>query len=139
MQTPDSVSFTVGGPIQNALYFIKVESEQERSIFSRRCYFDLFSLKWHSLLYDLHDECFPDACVLVYIKAFAMLISFTIDCGLCFVEKNPCSSENHKSAGVERERERDRDRDRERERERERERKRERERERARQGFMSWS
>lgn len=75
MQTPDSVSFTVGGPIQNALYFIKVESEQERSVFSRRCYFDLFSLKWHSLLYDLHYECFQDACVLVYIKAFAILIS----------------------------------------------------------------
>lgn len=31
----------------------------------------------------------------------------TIDCGLCFVEKNSCSSENHKSAGVERERERE--------------------------------
>ena len=46
----------------------------------------------------------------------------TIDCGLCFVEKNPCSSENHKSAGVERERERERGRERERDRERERER-----------------
>ena len=55
----------------------------------------------------------------------------TIDCGLCFVEKNPCSSENHKSAGVEREREREGERERERQRERERER------ERARQGFMS--
>ena len=59
----------------------------------------------------------------------------TIDCGLCFVEKNPCSSENHKSAGVEREREREREIERERDRETERER--ERERERARQGFMS--
>ena len=46
----------------------------------------------------------------------------TIDCGLCFVEKNPCSSENHKSAGVEREREREGERERERQRERERER-----------------
>ena len=45
----------------------------------------------------------------------------TIDCGLCFVEKNPCSSENHKSAGVEREREREGERERETERERERE------------------
>ena len=49
----------------------------------------------------------------------------TIDCGLCFVEKNPCSSENHKSAGVERERERDRERERQRDREREKERERE--------------
>ena len=45
----------------------------------------------------------------------------TIDCGLCFVEKNPCSSENHKSAGVEREREREGERERERQRERDRE------------------
>ena len=46
----------------------------------------------------------------------------TIDCGLCFVEKNPCSSENHKSAGVERERERERERETEREGQRERQR-----------------